>query len=96
MTMIEATEMTGRDAERPDEDQELADEAGQARQSPGRCQDVRSRRTVAQIGMVAARAAHLGDRSVVGPLVDHADHEEEAARSSLCSGPALQGAMRCR
>jgi len=71
MTMIEATEMTGATPNDPTKTRKLADEAGQARQS-GRCQDEESRKTVAQIGMVAARAAHLGDRSVVGPLVDHA------------------------
>src|ERR1035437_11132458 len=67
----------GRNPERADEDQELADEAGQPGQ-PGRGQDEeaedggpdRHRRR---------QAAHLGDRSVVGSLVDHADEKEEPA-----------------
>ena len=62
----------------PEEDEELPDEAGQAGQ-PDRGEheepehrgvDRRDRR----------QAAHLGDRPVVGPLVDDPDEEEQGAR----------------
>ena len=69
--MIEATAITGRDAVRAHEDEELAHEAGQSRQ-PGRGQDeeAEDRGVDRHHG---GQAAHLRDRPVVGALVDHAD-----------------------
>ena len=65
------------DQERADERQELADEAGQAGQA-GRGEDEEAE----DRGLdrhARGEAAHLRDRPVVGPLVDHADEEEQGA-----------------
>ena len=63
--------------ERPDEDKELTDEARQAGQ-PGRSEHEESERQGVDRGD-ARQAAHLGDRPVMGPLVDDADEQEQAA-----------------
>src|SRR6187551_408946 len=63
--------------ERPDERQELADEAGQAGQTDRGEDEEAERRGVDRHR--GAEPAHLRDRAVVGPLVDDADEEEQRA-----------------
>ncbi len=61
-----------------DQDEELADEPGQPGQAGrGEDEEPEDRRVD---GGPRRQAAHLGDRPVVGPLVDHADQQEQGAR----------------
>jgi len=68
----------GTEGERPDERQELPDEAGQAGQ-PARCEDEEPEDRGPD-RHPRREAPHLRDRSIMGSLVDHADEQEQATR----------------
>src|SRR5450759_775113 len=67
----------GAGGERADQDQELAHEAGQARQADRREDEEAERGRVD--GRLRAQASHLRDGPVVSALVDHAHEQEQGA-----------------
>ena len=67
-----------RELERADEDEELADEPAQPRQPAGG--EAEEAQGDGPDRQAAGDAAHLRDRPVVGPLVDHADEQEQRTR----------------